>query len=333
MSGTYLRVGLMLVASVALAVGLVLFLGKSRVTDGVSYETYFSETVQGLDIGSPVKFRGVQLGQVSEIALVAAAYPDSPGSVRDVFSRMVMVRFEVDRAKLGRFPSADDAITAGLRTRLAAQGITGLAYVELDFVDPERFPAIAMPWKADRPVIPSMPSTITQIQDAAQALAVRLKDIDIAELAASVQRLVNDGRRVLGSADLTQTLTEAAALLRALRAGAEAADVPGLVADLRQTVATFRNLADGPQSRELIVATTKAAERLGETVTRLPALIAGLEAAVRRVNNATTDAQSELLPALRDARAAAANLRDTSETLRRNPASILLGAPPPRPRQ
>ena len=65
MSGTYLRVGLMLVLSVALGIALVMFLGKNRVSDGLAFETYFVETVQGLDVGSPVKFRGVQLGQVS----------------------------------------------------------------------------------------------------------------------------------------------------------------------------------------------------------------------------------------------------------------------------
>jgi hypothetical protein len=80
------------------------------------------------------------------------------------------------------------------------------------------------------------------------------------------------------------------------------------------------------------VATTKTAERLSEVAARLPGLISSLEAATRRVNNSTADAQAELLPALRDARAAAASLRDVSETLRRHPASVL-SAPPPRERQ
>ena len=44
----------------------------------------------------------------------------------------------------------------------------------------------------------------------------------------------------------------------------------------------------------------KTAERLGEAVTRMPALITALEAAVRRLNHGTADAQAELLPALRD---------------------------------
>ncbi len=333
MNATYLRVGLMLVASVALGVALVMFLGRGTVSGGLGYETYFRETVQGLDVGSPVRFRGVRLGQVTEIDLAAAAYPAQAASVQDAENRLVVVRFVVDPKRLGQVPETREAVAAGLRARVAAQGITGLLYLELDFVDPRRFPAQPVTWRPELDVIPSMPSTISQFQDAAQQLAAKLQGVDIARLAESVQGLVDDARRQVGGGELNQALTEAAALMKVLRAGAEGADLPGLVAELRATVVALRTLADGPQSRELIAATTKSAERLGEAVTRLPALISSLETAVRRVNNGTADAQAELLPALRDARAAAANLRDTSETLRRNPSSLLLGAPPPRERR
>jgi hypothetical protein len=50
---------------------------------------------------------------------------------------------------------------------------------------------------------------------------------------------------------------------------------------------------------------------------------------VARADDGVSDLQRQLDPLLRDARAIAANLRQTSETLRRDPASVLLGAPPP----
>jgi ABC-type transporter Mla subunit MlaD len=332
MTATYLRVGLMLVVSLVLGVGLVLFLGRGTVSGGLGYETYFRETVQGLDVGSPVRFRGVRLGQVTEIGLAAAAYPGSTGSVQDRENRLVVVRFMVDPERLGRVPQTGEAVAAGLRTRLAAQGITGLVYLELDFVNPARFPAQAVPWQPRLAVIPSMPSTISQFQDAAQQLAAKLQDVDLPRLAASLQGLLDDARGEGGTEGLGKTLAEAALLMRTLRLGAEAADIPALAREVREAVAALNNLAGGDESRALIAATTKSAERLSEAVTRLPALITSLEAAVRRVNNGTADAQAELLPALRDARAAAASLRDTTETLRRNP-SALLSAPPPRDRR
>ena len=110
---------------------------------------------------------------------------------------------------------------------------------------------------------------------------------------------------------------------------------PDFQQQVERLACCFRNVAiqrnAAPEFIELSPRRVGAA--VGEAVTRMPALITALEAAVRRLNHGTADAQAELLPALRDARAAAASLRDTSETLRRNPSSILLGAPPPRDRQ
>lgn len=332
MNFTHLRVGLMLLASLGLAVALVLFLSRNRVSDGLRFETYFSETVQGMDVGSPVRFRGVRLGQVTEMMLASAAYPESAGSVQDRHNRLVVVRFVVDPKALGRIPETGAAVRAGLRARLAAQGITGLVYIELDFVaDVERARPMEVTWQPALPVIPSAPSTISQVKDAAEEIAAKLRDVDLVRLANSLQGLLDDARSQIGGGELRETLSEAALLLKTLRGGAESADIPGLVNELRETVTALRNLAGGQQSKDLIAATTKSAERLSEAVTRLPALISSLETAVRRVNNGTADAQAELLPALRDARAAAASLRDTTETLRRNPGSVL-SAPPPRGR-
>ncbi len=330
MNGTYLRVGLMIVVSLGLAVGLVLFLGQNRVHDGLEFESYFTESVQGLDVGSPVKFRGVQLGQVTTILLASAAYREA-GDVQDPAHRQVVVRYAVDPKKLGtRDPDIPAAVRAGLRARLAAQGITGLAYVELDFVDPMRFPAQAVDWTPGRMVIPSMPSTISQFQDAAQALAAKLQNVDLVGIANSIQGLVDEARTQLQGGDVKTALKDAAEMMRTLRAGVEAADLPGVSTDLRAALVAVRDLAGGPQSRELIAATTKTAERLSEATARLPALIASLESTVKRANNGTADLQAELVPILRDVRATAANLRDTTDTLRRYPAGSLLGGPPPR---
>lgn len=332
MNLAYLRVGLMIIVSLALGVAMVLFLGRNRVSDGLRFESYFSESVQGLDIGAPVKFRGVTLGQVSEIALVTAAYLRAQtANAREEVNRLVVVRYVVDPARMGQVPDTQMAIDEGLRVRLASQGITGLVYLELDFVPRGRYPPEPVPWKPKETFIPAMPSTISQLQDAAQELAAKLQGVDLVGLASAIQGLVNDARAQLGSGDVSRALADAADLLRVLRESVQGADLAGLAVELRATLAAVHTLVDGKPSRDLLAATTKAAEKLGEASTRLPALIVALETAVRRVNNGTADAQAELLPTLRDARAAAASLRETGEALRRYPAGALLGGPPPRP--
>jgi len=327
---TYLRVGLLLICGTAAVIGLVLFLGKDRVREGIGYETYFRESVQGLEVGAPVKFRGVTLGQVTAIALVTAVYlRDQPIDVRRPEARLIMVRWKIDPRRLGRDIDDERAVSSGLRARLASQGITGLAYVELDFVDPTRFPAEQVPWTPEDRYIPSMPSTITQVQDAATAIAQKLQNIDVVRMATAIQTVLDDLHSQLSSGELKSILADTAGLAKSLRTTAETADLPGLVTELRNTAAAARGTLDSKDSHSLAAASTQAAERLAAATAKLPALITALEATVRRANSGTADIQADLIPVLRDARAAAANLRETSETLRRYPSSVLLGAPPP----
>jgi ABC-type transporter Mla subunit MlaD len=326
-----LRVGLLLIVGVAAGLGLVLFLTRSHVGDGVHYETYFNESVQGLDVGAPVKFRGVTLGQVTEIGLVTAAYmADQAVDARSPASRMVLVRWVIDPKRMGRMPDEATAVGLGLRARLASQGITGLVYVELDFADPRRFPAEKVPWTPRDLYLPSMPSTYTQVQGAAQALAAKLQGIDIGKMAGVFQQVLDDLHGELSSGDTRHALADLAALAHTLRVNAEQADLPGLVAELKGLAETLRTTVGGKETKGLLASSTEAAQRLSTAAGRLPALIAALEATIRRADAGTSDVQAGLVPVLRDARAAAANLRETSETLRRYPASILLGAPPPR---
>lgn len=328
---TFLRVGLLLIGGIAAVIGLVMFLGKDRVRGGVRYETYFRESVQGLDVGAPVKFRGVTLGQVAEIGLVTAAYmSDQAVDARTPEARMVVVRWLIDPARMGRVPDQAVSVDLGLRARLASQGITGLVYIELDFADPVRFPVDKVPWTPRDIYLPSMPSTITQVQDTAQALAAKLQSVDFSRIAASMQTVLDDLHGQLSGGSGEAMLADAAGLMKALRGGAEQADLPALVADLRASAAALRGTLDSKETRALLAASTQAAERLAATTAKLPALIAALEATVRRADAGTADVQAGLVPVLRDARAAAASLRETSENLRRYPAGALLGGPPPR---
>ncbi|MBV9653717.1 MAG: MCE family protein, partial [Acetobacteraceae bacterium] len=70
----FLRVGLFVIGATVVGILLILFLGGPRLASATKYETYFRESVQGLDVGAPVKYRGVTIGQVTDIGLVGAEY-------------------------------------------------------------------------------------------------------------------------------------------------------------------------------------------------------------------------------------------------------------------
>ena len=139
--GLYVRVGALILVGLALLMAFLLFLASGRF--GVRsevFETYVEESVQGLDVGTPVRFRGVAIGRITQIGLVAAEYERPRGTPFAQAFQLVMIRFSVDLDRVGEVPALDDAIRLGLRARIASQGITGVNYLELDFLPPDRYP-------------------------------------------------------------------------------------------------------------------------------------------------------------------------------------------------
>jgi len=328
----YLRVGLLLIGGAAAVIGLVVFLGGQQVRSGVTFETYFEESVEGLQVGSPVKFRGVTLGQVTQIGLVSAVYKNQEHSnFRPTTFGLVLVRFVIDFSRLGDIPGPEEAIGLGLRVRLASQGITGLTYLEIDFVDPQKFPAMRVPWVPFDQYLPSMPSTISQVQSAAQSLLAMLQGVNLEHLSAQLQTVLDDLHRELADGgDAHIALAASAQLATTLRDSIAAADLPATAKAVQDAAVAVRAAAQGPETKELLAATSRAADRLADAAARLPPLIAALQQTVQRTDASVSDVQADLAPVLRDVRDTAANLRETSEDLRRYPASVLFGGPPPR---
>jgi paraquat-inducible protein B len=322
----YLRVGALLIVGAGLLVGFVLFLTAGRINSdqGLPFETYLRESVQGLDAGSVVRYRGVAIGRVTDIGLVAAEYPSETDQPYSAAYQLVMVRFVVDPRRIGRVPNVQEAIDSGLRVRIASQGITGVSYIELDFVDEaRRTPVPTLPWTPRAQFIPSIPSTITQVTNAAENLIARLNGLDIEGLIDGMNGLVGDLRGQVTTGDLGQALRDASALMRGLRETVAGAEIEQTLNDLRGAAAGVRDAAASVQA-------VLAGPDVRATLARLPALMQSVEATVRAARAAATDAQADLGPILRDLRASAANLRDTTEALRRSPGQAIFGAPPER---
>ena len=330
-SGLYLRVGLLLVLAVGAIVGLLLWLGGSQVDQGVVYETYFPESVQGLDVGAAVKFRGVTVGQVQKIRLASAVYtPETTMSFDNPALHDVVVTFIVDPRRIGKLPSTKEAVAAGLRTRIASAGLTGLAYIELDFVKASYYgPPPVYDWVPHHPVIPSIPSTFTQVQDAGTNLLAKLNAFDLAGLQNRLFALLDEMHATLQGGPAHRAMANAATLLADLDTAVKQADLPGVARSLRQAASGVDALARGPQTKESLAAAQDAMRKLGAASARLPALVASLENLVAHLDRSQADLAASLAPVLRDAQAAAANLRDLSDTLARYPAGALLAGPPP----
>lgn len=334
--GLYFRVGVAILGGFAGLLALVVWIGADTFRrSGIMMETYFSETVQGLEVGAQVKFRGVTVGSVRSISVAAAEYPHAIGEsvATDPALRLVVVRFELIRGRVAETDAAGfrKMIDAGLRMRMASQGITGIVYLEADFVDPTRFPPQTPPWEPRFAYIPSVPSTLTQIQTAAEQLMARLNEVDVAGLVQRIDTLVQVLTGTISTGEGYRLLVEAADAIADLRAraGELAPDIRATAADARAAAKATREILEGREMRMIVSNASAATAELRTALARLPAATAAIEQAVRRIDALVANADRDVGPTLRDLRVTADNLRAITEQMRRYPSQVLFGQPPP----
>ncbi len=204
---SYFRIGLFIVIALAiLAAGLITFGAGQFFRPRIYIETYVDASVQGVEVGSPVKFRGVPIGQVSAIKFTFNEY-GSPGQV-DRYNYVVIL-MEIDREMFpGMFkenltPLIERNVAQGLRARIEPQGITGMNYIEINYVkDPSQFPSLAVDWKPHYYYIPSAPGQLTNILDSVNNIMRRVEQLNLGGMSKSgTELLENLNKAITGVAD------------------------------------------------------------------------------------------------------------------------------------
>jgi paraquat-inducible protein B len=167
---SYARLGLFAFIGVVVILGTGLFfMQRMRSRAVISLVTYVTENVSGLDISSPVRFRGVAVGRVSDIRID----PNSVGKTIEIDFEIFQDRLVTIGANVTRIQKmADLAVFPQLRTRVVANPVTGEAYLLIDLPSNPP-PPIALGFTPDRPYVPSMPSPLAAVQDRLPAVLER----------------------------------------------------------------------------------------------------------------------------------------------------------------
>ncbi|EXJ16409.1 MlaD family protein [Imhoffiella purpurea] len=337
-SRTYRRLGLFVILALALLLGLIFQLGvRDMLRPNLVIETYFDQSVAGLEVGSAVNFRGVAVGQVSEIQLSSVTYErEKPLDERRAYI-LVRARITGPEALIGQWSQEIPSYVArGLRAQTQLAGVTGQLYLVLDYFDPVRYPALPFDWEPLNPYIPSARSLPGEFIADAQKLLAALNEAGISELGGNLNLLVAQLSQDLGQLQI-QELTDA---------------LQGLIADARGLVRRLDRMLDTTPIDEAVQNVSKTAERLerlladpniGRTLEDTAALSARLrkiadqaplgrmldtlDRTAERLEAVVGDNQYDVRVMIEDLRAAADNLRDLSETLKRDPSSIIIGRP------
>jgi phospholipid/cholesterol/gamma-HCH transport system substrate-binding protein/paraquat-inducible protein B len=203
----YFKIGLFIIISVTLIVVAVVIWGAGLFTKEMIYfETYFDSSVSGLNPGAPVELMGVKIGQVERIEFASAVYDIStdPATVSR-YERYVRVlcfmEKEESKERVGditdeqREARTGNLIQQGLRLRLTSNILTGQAYLEGVFLDPERFPLLDITWEPKYMYVPSAPGTFSTIKDSVDEILAKLEEVDITGLGEEIKGLFGELRQ------------------------------------------------------------------------------------------------------------------------------------------
>jgi paraquat-inducible protein B len=270
--------------------------------DHIRYHTYLDESVEGLEIGAPVKYRGVLIGTVEHVGVA----PDR---------KLVDVTLSIDTKasrKLELEASAPD-----LRTQLGTQGITGVKFINIDFFDPKTTPPPPLSFKPAEHYIPAAPSLLKGLQDSLSGVLERLPAL-VEATTLTVQKVnaaVDDynGERVparLGK--VIDNVDAAVADMRTLVKNVDRAKIPEkTAAGLEQLDAALEHanaiLARIDGDGGLVASTQRATDSIGDLG--------------RKTSNSTED----LDRTLRDLDEAAIAIRDLAQAIERDPDMLVKG--------
>ncbi len=310
-------------------IALLSFGSFSFLTKPERFVVYFDESVSGLDLGSPVKFRGVRVGRVSQISVTYdGATKNSVVAVQCEFNRNILTDPSGRAIDLANRNELEELIENGLRAELGILGLaTGLLYVELDLKDPEEYP---VPHRdlvpVDFAVIPAAPSAISEFQASFTEILANIKDVDFAQLTHEMHGLIVDTRGQIQKLDTANISSEITATAQAYRDIAKSPRIPAILENFDNALVNLsRTLGKIEGSVE------PTAEELVKTLKSVRESLASLDMATNSAADFIANQNglgSEAADALRQLGDAARAIARLADYLERNPNALITGRAP-----
>ena len=331
-------IGIFVLGALALLiVGIVAVGGGKLWRKTIPVVMYFPRSVAGLNVGAPVTFRGVKLGEVTDIFIGYQA--STQDVVITVFANVYPDSIVDIASSSGRsHPAHDGSIlrdyikNRGLRAQLSVSSlVTGQLAINLDFYpyaelqeETDVFP--------DRIELPTVPSTLEAVQSTLQEVYRKFSQLPLEDMINDVRQLLQGANRLVNSPKVEQVLDTATATLGKFdqvagtldkQVGPLLTQASGAVESARAAFAAID--ARAGDARSLIVQGNKA---MADAVIALNTLQQVLASANSLIQPGS-QLNYELVTALRDLGAAARSINALANTLDRNPNAVIFGRTPP----
>ena len=308
-------IGVFVLGALALAVIALVIFGSGRFFEKrITYVMYFDGSVKGLNIGSPVVFRGVKIGSVKDIELKA--------DVKD-FKLFIPVYVQVEPQKVtvmkgapGQGQYIEELIKKGLRAQLEMQSIvTGQLMINVDFFPdkPARFVGLDPKY----PEIPTISSPLDEMLKTAQELPLKELFDRLLKSIQGIEKIANSPQMTASLDSLSESLKEARKILTKIDH-----EVGPLMTNLKEASSSIKTIADKsegvPAAVEKTLATAQDALKEAEkTFLSVQNLASNNSVLVYQVDTA-----------LEEVSKASRSVRSLSDYLYRHPESLITGKKP-----
>ena len=249
----YARIGFFIIVGIALILTTLVWLGGfGGNKNEFLVETFFSNPVSGLDVGSAVNLRGVRVGSVKRISFVGAEYDVTmPEDGRKIY---VLLALDRRLFRLNHVESPERMLEAfvskGLHATVSASGVTGLSHVELNFPK-GHVPEERINWKTRRITIPPAPSILQSAADSATQILDQINRMDLLAAWTNAVATLESANVAIGSLG---TLLET-----------NSGNINEILDNLREASSSLRDFANDIKSNPSLLLRSNDPDRLPET--------------------------------------------------------------------
>ena len=315
-------IGAFVVASVVLIVVIVALIGSFRAFKShQTFVIYFPNSVNNLNVGAKVKWKGVPVGQVSDIRIHWN---------QDVLSAEVPVFVDIDLDRLGT--ELDDPkvlhreVADGLRARLQLESIiSGMLYVELNYV-PDAAAPTYVEKTPDLPEIPTAPSPLDAIGDLAYKIAYNISNVDFKRISDNLNLSLEHLNKVMDDIDAAGMSRSVKSAANSITSLAGSPKVVELLENASQTLASIHALSDQLNSTSKPL--PGQIQMLSEQATKTLKSVQEASDQIKASSADNSETITQLNETLRQLTEAARSARELADFLERNPNAFISGRQP-----
>lgn len=310
-----LAIGAFIVGAILLVfIALLFFSGGRFFADKKRVVMYFEGSVQGLQVGAPVKLKGVVLGEIIDISINFERGNKTVYTA--VIADLVMKRINSNGVNVEE-DFFEEAIQSGLRAQLNFQSfLTGLLYVELDFYPDSELTLYAI--QKEHQEIPTIGTSFEEISRTFQ-------ELDLKGLVHNLNNLTEQVSNMVANGQVAETLSSFNRLATSLEQTSGNADkeIARLSAKMDTTLTELNTLIKqlNTQTPDMLASLKSSLEELDKSMQSFDQAAANIE------HTFSEDAPliNQLTRTLEDMSRSSQAFRSLSETLEQQPEALLRG--------